>query len=74
MSAPDAGSAAAVTKPGNCDRIVFIGKDKYVIKHSWRPHSVPGKVWLVRKLIGNRHRDTPSNTQCKPLLRILKRP
>ena len=35
MSAPDAGSVAVVvTKPGNCDGIVFIGKDKYVIKHS----------------------------------------
>ena len=29
MSAPDAGSAAAVTKSGNCDRIVFRGKDKH---------------------------------------------
>ena len=62
MSAPDAGSAAAVTKPGNCDRIVFIGKDKHVIKHSWRIHSVPGKVRLVTKLIDNRHRNRPSNT------------
>ena len=34
MSAPDAGSAAAVIKPGNCDRIVFIGKDKDAIKHT----------------------------------------
>ena len=55
MNASDAGSAAAVTKPGNCDRIVFIGKDKHVVKHSWRLHSVPGKVRLVTKLIYNRH-------------------
>ena len=62
MSAPDAGPAAAVTKPGNCDRIVFIGKEKHVIKHSWRLHSVPGKVRLVTNLIDNRHRSRPSNT------------
>ena len=62
MSAPDAGSAAAVKKPGNCARIVFIGKDKYDIKHSWKPHCVPGKVRLVTKLIDNRHRNRPSNT------------
>ena len=55
MSAPDAGSAAAVTKPSNCDRIDFNGKDKHVAKHSWRFHSVPGKVRLVTKLIDNRH-------------------
>ena len=53
MSAPDARSVAAVTKPGNCDRIVFNGKDKHAIKHSWRLHSVPGKVRLVTKLIDN---------------------
>ena len=62
MSAPDAGSAAAVTKPSNCDRIVFIEKEKYVIKHSWRLHSVPGKVQLVTKLIDNKHQNRPSNT------------
>ena len=62
MSAPDAGSEAAVTKPGNCDRIVFIGKDKHAIKHSWRLHSVPGKVRLATKLIDNRHRNRPSST------------
>ena len=56
MSAPDAGSAAAVTKPGNWDRIIF--RDKHVIKHSWRLHSVPGKVRLVTKLIDNRHLST----------------
>ena len=55
MSAPGAGSAAAVTKSGNCDSIVFIGKDKHVIKYSWRLHSVPGKVRLVTKLIDNGH-------------------
>ena len=57
MSAHDAGSAAVETKPGNGDRIVFIGKNKHVIKHSWRLHSVPGKVRLVTKLIDNRHRN-----------------
>ena len=62
MSARDAGSAAAMTKPGNCDRIVFFGKDKYVIRHSWRLRSVPGKVRLVTKLIDNRHRNRPSST------------
>ena len=55
MSARDARSAAAVTKPGNCDRIVFNGKDKHVMKHSWRLHFVPGKVRLVTKLIDNWH-------------------
>ena len=61
MSAPDAGSAAAVTKPGNCDRsIVFVGKDKHVIKHSCWLHSVPGKVRLVTTLIDNRHRNARS--------------
>ena len=46
MNAPDAGSAAAVTKPRNCDRIVFTGKDKPAIKRKER---------LVTKLIDNRH-------------------
>ena len=57
MSAPDAGSAAVEIKPGNGDRIVFIGENKHVIKHSWRLHSVPGKVRLVTKVIHNRHRN-----------------
>ena len=55
MSAPDAGLAAVVTKPGNCDR--FIGKDKDVIKHSWGLHSVSGKVRLATKHIDSRHRN-----------------
>ena len=57
MSASGAGSAAVVKKPGNCDRIVFIGKDKHVIKHNWRLHYGPGKVRLVTKLVDNRHRN-----------------
>ena len=58
MSAPDAGSTAVMTKPASCNRIVFIGKDKHVIKHSWRLHySVPGKVRLATKLIDSRHRN-----------------
>ena len=62
MSAPNAGSAAAVTKPGSYDRIVFIGKNKHAIKHSWRLHSMPGKVRLLTKLIDNKHRNRPSYT------------
>ena len=59
MSSPDAGSTAVMTKPANCNRIVFVGKDKHVIKHSWRLryYSVPGKVRSVTKLIDNRHRN-----------------
>ena len=61
MSASDAGSAAAVTKPGNCDRFVYIAKDIHVIKHSWRLHAVPGSMRFVTKLIDNRHSNRPSN-------------
>ena len=37
-----AGSTAAVTKPGKCDRIIFLGRDTHVIKFNWRLDAARG--------------------------------
>ena len=59
MSAAQNGPAAAVTKPGKCDHIVFLGRDTYVIKHNWRLDGAPGEVLLVTT--GSEYQDCHAN-------------
>ena len=63
MSAAQAGPAAAVTKPGKCDRIVFRGRDTHAIKYNWRLDSAArGEVLLVTELVDSRNPNRASNT------------
>ncbi|CAM9145967.1 unnamed protein product [Pylaiella littoralis] len=61
MNSAGAGSAAPVTKPGNCERIVFIGKDKHVIKHTWRLSAARGEVLLTTALANSKNPNRASN-------------
>ena len=49
MSAAQTGSAAAVTKPGKCDRIVFFGRNTHVIKYNSRLDPARGGKKGMRK-------------------------
>ena len=62
MSAAEAGPAAAVTEPGKCNRIVYIGRDKHVIEHKWRLNGgVGGEVRLETKLVDRKNPNRTSN-------------
>ena len=66
MSAAEAGPAAAVTEPGKCNRIVYIGRDKHVIKQKWRLNGgVGGEVRLETKLV---NRKNPNNRTSNKML------
>lgn len=54
MSAALNGPAAAVAKPGSCDREVYIGETRHVIKHSWRVHALG--VQLTTVLVDKRRK------------------
>ncbi|CAN0006474.1 unnamed protein product [Pylaiella littoralis] len=61
MSTAEAGPAAAsvpaaLTKAGACERTVLVGRDKHVVKHTWR--YVPGRgVLVVADLVDNKHKN-----------------
>ncbi|CAM9549163.1 unnamed protein product [Pylaiella littoralis] len=56
-----AGLVAAVTKPGECERTVLLGKDKHVVKLSWRPVSERG-VLVTATLVDSKHKKRSSQT------------
>ncbi|CAN0266038.1 unnamed protein product, partial [Ectocarpus sp. 12 AP-2014] len=56
-----AGLAAAVTKPGGCERTVLLGKDKHVVKLSWRLVSERG-VLVTATLVDSKHKNRSSQT------------
>ncbi|CAB1103341.1 unnamed protein product [Ectocarpus sp. CCAP 1310/34] len=56
-----AGLAAAVTKPGACERTVLFGKDKHVVKLSWRLVSERG-VLVTATLVDSKHKNSSSQT------------
>lgn len=55
-----AGPAAAVTNSGGCERTVLLGKDKHVVKLTWRYVSSRG-VLVVATLVDNKHKGRASN-------------
>ncbi|CAM9826993.1 unnamed protein product [Ectocarpus fasciculatus] len=61
MSSAQAGLAAAVTKPGGCERTVLLGKDKHVVKLSWRLVSERG-VLVTATLVDSKHKKRRSQT------------
>ena len=62
MSAAEAGPAAAVTEPGKCSRIVYIGREKNVIEHKWRLNGgVGGEMRLETKLVDRKNPNRTSN-------------
>ena len=54
MRDADGGLAAEVSKPGNCSRDVYLGDHEYVIRHSWRPHTLGGGVQLTTTLLDSK--------------------
>ena len=64
MSDADGGLAAEVSKPGNCSRDVYLGDHKYVIRHSWRPHTLGrgGGVQLTTTLLDSKGRSANTKT------------
>ena len=62
MSTAEAEPAAAVTEPGKCNRIVYIGRDKHVIEHKWRLNGGVGdEVRLETKLVDRKNPNRTSN-------------
>ena len=62
MSDADGGLAAEVSKPGNCSLDVYLGDHKYVIRHSWRPHTLGGGVQLTTTLLDSKGRSANTKT------------
>ena len=62
MSDADGGLAAEVSKPGNFSRDVYLGDGKYVIRHSWRPHTLGGGVQLTTTLLDSKGRSANTKT------------
>ena len=62
MSDAVGGLAAEVLKPGNCLRDVYLGDHKYVIRHSWRPHTLGGGVELTTMLLDSKGRSANTKT------------
>ncbi|CAB1098401.1 unnamed protein product [Ectocarpus sp. CCAP 1310/34] len=63
MSAAEAGPAAAVSKPGKCERMLWLGGRKHVIQHKWRPNNSRGEVLLITTLVDKKSPNRPSNQQ-----------
>ena len=62
MSDADSGLAAEVSKHGKCSRDVYLGDHKYVIRHSWRPHTLGGGVQLTTTLLDSKGRSANTKT------------
>ena len=62
MSDADGGLAAKVSKLGNCSRDVYLGDHKYVIRHSWQPHTLGGGVQLTTTLLDSKGRSANTKT------------
>ena len=60
ISSAGGGPAAAVSKPGNCQREVVIGPTTHVIMHSWRQKTGRG-LELITMLVDSKHKNRPSN-------------
>ena len=62
MSDADGGLVTEVSKPGNCSRDVYLVDHKFVIRHSWRPHTPGGGVQLTTTLLDSKGRSANTKT------------
>ncbi|CAM9114515.1 unnamed protein product [Pylaiella littoralis] len=63
MSAAEAGPAAAVSKPGKCERMLWLGDQKHVIQYEWRPDNSRREVLPITILVDKKSPNRPSNKQ-----------
>ncbi|CAM9723184.1 unnamed protein product [Ectocarpus sp. 12 AP-2014] len=61
MSAAGAGPVAPVSKPGKCERILCLGKEKHVIRHEWRLNKGSEEVLLTTTLVDKKTPNRPTN-------------
>ncbi|CAB1103201.1 unnamed protein product [Ectocarpus sp. CCAP 1310/34] len=65
MSTAAPGPAPAVTKPGKCQRIVFIGSTRYLVEHKWRFDAARNKVRLETKFVNKKSPNRPSDKETR---------
>ncbi|CAB1118945.1 unnamed protein product [Ectocarpus sp. CCAP 1310/34] len=58
---PEAGAAAAVSKPGKCERMLWLGNQTHIIQHEWRPDNSRGEVLLITTLVDKKCPNRSSN-------------
>ncbi|CAB1110583.1 unnamed protein product [Ectocarpus sp. CCAP 1310/34] len=63
MGAAGAGSAAPASKPGKCERMLWLGKVRHVVRHEWRLHTGSGEVLLLTTTLADKKNPNRSSNK-----------